>query len=147
MAGVRGFVGKMYLELGSGSPETFTRLCELTGLSGLGQANELIDDTDFCSDGVREYIGGLADGQEVTMNLKFKQAADNAIRTLIQSVKDKATLQYRLVIEELGPDQILLMNFHALSLSWTLNPSFTERNTIDFGVKISGDIGLVDVNA
>lgn len=141
---VRGFVGKIYLELGEGSPSTFTRLCEATGISGVGQTNELIDDTDFCSNGTREYIAGLADGQEVTVNLKFKQDSTSKIRTLINSVANRGTVELRLVVEEDSPS-LLTIRFFAVSLGWVLNPSFTERNMIDFTFKISGAIELSDV--
>lgn len=141
---VRGFVGKIYLEIGEGSPSSFTRICEVTDLGEVGEANELIEDTDFCSDGTREYIAGLADGQEFTWQLKFKQDPTSKIRTLIQAVKDKATLEFRIVVEEDSPS-LLLMNFFAVALSWALSPSFTERNTMSFGGKITGPVVLTDV--
>ena len=141
---VRGFVGKIFLEIGEGSPSSFTRICEVTDLGEIGETNELIEDTDFCSDGTREYIAGLSDGDEFTWALKFKQDPTSKIRTLIDAVKDKATLEFRIVVEELSP-ALLLLHFFAVALSWKLAPSFTERNTMNFTGKITGPVDFDDV--
>lgn len=133
------FVGKMYLERGdAGSPTTYTRVCQIFGIGGLGQTNALVDATTFCSGGVNEYIGGLADGSEVSLNANFETAAQ-VLRDMIQDVKDKATRAFRVVADdEINP--ALYFYLSAVCLSWQLGPSVDGKNTIDFGIKISGDI-------
>jgi hypothetical protein len=133
------FVGKMYLERGdAGSPTTYTRVCQIFGIGGLGQANALVDSTTFCSGGVNEYIGGLADGSEVTLNANFETGAA-VLREMIQDVKDKTVRAYRLVADD-EIDTPVVFYFDALSLSWQIGPSVDNKNTIDYGIKISGDI-------
>ena len=139
-----GFVGNMFLERGdTGSPVSYTRICEIFGISGLGQTNSLVDVTTFCSGGNREYVGGLADGTEVTLEANFSTTS-NEIKAMIQDVKDKAVRDFRVVVDENGDgnaDQAFY--FSGTCLSWTLNPSVDNRNTISFTIKISGDILVV----
>jgi hypothetical protein len=133
------FVGKMYLERGdTGSPTTYTRVCQIFGIGGLGQANALVDATTFCSGGVNEYIGGLADGSEVTLNANFETDAA-VLREMITDVQDKLTRSYRLVADD-EVNTPVVFYFNALSLSWQIGPSVDNKNTIDYGLKISGDI-------
>lgn len=136
------FVGKVFLERGDGgSPESYTRVCQIFGISGVGQTNALVDATTFCSNGSREYIPGLADGSEVTLNANFETAAA-VLRSMIADVKNKATRAFRIVLDDdINPPVTLY--FNAACLSWELGPSIDNKNTINFGVKISGDIDIV----
>lgn len=145
------FVGNVILYLADGaSPPNWTAVCEAFGISGIGEANDQIDSTDFCSGGNKEYIAGLADGSEVTLELNFmaKQsaAAKMAIqRQMIQAVKDKAILEFQLRCDG-DADGVTDVTFHfaATALSWTLNPSPTAKNAISFGYKISGGIDVTE---
>jgi hypothetical protein len=135
------FVGKVFLERGDGgSPETYTRVCQIFGISGVGQTNALVDATTFCSNGSREYIPGLADGSEVTLNANFETAAA-VLRSMITDVKNKATRAFRIVLDD-DVNPAVTLYFSAACLSWELGPSIDNKNTINFGVKISGDIDI-----
>lgn len=137
------FVGRVYLERGDGgSPENYTRVCEINGISGLGETNELVDVTTFCSGGVREYIGGLADGQEMTLDGNFIVDSEQR-RQMIADVKNKATRSYRVVADDDG-DGVTDISFYfrAAALSWVLNPQIADKNAISFGIKISGGIDI-----
>ena len=133
-------VGNIFFERGDGgSPESFTRICEIFSISGLGETNALVETTTFCSGGNREYIPGLADGTEITVEANYDpEAADLA--NMIGDVKAKARRDYRIVIEEGSPAQNI--TFAAVPLSWTLNPKVDDRNTIGFTFKISGGVTL-----
>lgn len=132
------FIGKIYFERGNAdSPTSFTRVCQVFGISGLGETNSLEDVTTFCSGGNREYIGGLADGNEMTVECNYEQAT-TAISNLINDVKAKTVREYRLAIEQASPSET--MTFHAVPLSWELGPSVDGKNTISFTLKISGEI-------
>lgn len=51
-----------------GSPETFRTLAEVTDLTGPGMSRETPDATHMLSpDGYREFLGGLKDGGELTV--------------------------------------------------------------------------------
>lgn len=141
------FVGNTILWRGDGaSPENFTQVCMVFGISGLGEANEQIEATTFCSGGVKEYIAGLADGTEFNLELNFiaKATADRAIQAqFIDDVKRKLTRSFELRVDG-DNDGVVDMTFHvrATALSWTLNPSPSAKNSISFGLKISGGIDI-----
>lgn len=133
-------VGNIFFErAGDGSPQVYTRICEVFSIGGVGETNSLVDKTNFCSGGFREYIGGLSDGAEVTIELEFDQASPNWA-TMIADVKAKTVRDYRLMLEAGSPSEQML--FSAVPLSWTLNPSVDDKNTISFGFKISGEITI-----
>lgn len=134
------FVGEMFLDRGNGaSPEVFTRICEVFGISGLGESNELVEATSFCSNGSREYIGGLADGEEITVECNYEQG-DAGLLAMITDVKNKTTRNFRVSVEHSSPAEVF--SFAAVCLSWTLNPSVDDRNTISFGLKITGSVTI-----
>lgn len=141
------FVGNTILWKGDGaSPENFTSVCQVFGISGLGEANEQIDATTFCSGGVKEYIAGLADGTEFNLELNFiaKNTADRVTQAeMIQAVKQKRVVSYELRCDG-DNDGVVDLTFHfrATALSWTLNPSPAAKNSISFGNKISGSIDI-----
>ena len=132
------FVGNIFFERGDGaSPEVFDRICQVFSISGLGEANSLIDTTSFCSGGSREYVGGLSDGTEVTIEANYEQADAN-FGAMIDDVKGKVVGNYQIVVEDQSPFEVF--SFSALAMSWTLNPSVDNRNTITFGLKITGPV-------
>lgn len=132
------FVGKIYFERGdNGSPTAFTRICSVFSISGFGKTNSLEDVTTFCSDGEREYVPGLADGSEFTIEANYIQG-DSNLGQLITDVETRAVREYRLVVENSAPSATF--TFHAVPLSWELAPSVDAKNTISFGFKVSGGI-------
>lgn len=132
------FIGKIFFERGnSDSPTSFTRVCQVFGISGFGESNSLEDVTTFCSGGNREYIGGLADGSEFTIEANYEQAT-SPLTSMITDVKTKTAREYRLVIEQASPSET--MTFHAVPMSWELGPSVDAKNTISFTFKISGEV-------
>lgn len=138
----KAFVGKVFLEVGNGaSPEVFSRYCEMTTLGGLGQQNALIEATTFCSGGNKEYIPGLADGKEVTIDANYDP--DNTVQnTLIADVKAKTTRHMHIIVEDDSPHTVFA--FSAAMLGWELVPSVSAQNKIAFVFKISGDITIAN---
>lgn len=136
----KAFVGKVFLEVGNGaSPEVFTRYCEMTSLGGLGALNALVDVTTFCSGGSKEYVGGLADGKEVTVEANFDPA--NTIQnSLIVDVNAKTTRRFEVVVEEDSPATVF--SFAGAMLGWEMVPSISAQNKITFTFKISGNITI-----
>lgn len=144
------FVGRMFMYRGDGgSPEAFTRVCQVFAMSGIGQVNEQVESTTFCSNGSKEYIAGLADGTEVTFELNFETVQPDAqvIWDMIQDVKNKAirSFEVRADGDNDGADDDASFRFSGTCLSWTLNPSPSAKNSISFTVKISGDIVITHV--
>lgn len=132
------FVGKIFFERGDdGSPATFTRVCTVFSMSGLGKNNALEEVTTFCSEGQREYIAGLADGKEVTIQANYDQS-DSTLASLITDVETGRVGQYRIVVTQASPNKYF--EFAGVALDWDLQPSIDSKNIIAFTIKISGAI-------
>jgi hypothetical protein len=122
----------------SASPDVFTDVPEVIEISGFGQTNEQREATHFGSDGVREYIPGLADGSEYSVTCN--RLPDNAVQTnMINDVGNKATTAYQMV-ETDGRGNTETFQWAAVALGWTVGPSVDDRATIVFSFKITGDI-------
>ncbi len=144
MATDQPFVGQVYFEMAlaesPGSPVEYVRICEIHGISGLGETNDLVDVTTFCSGGNREYIGGLADGQEITLDANFIINSDGR-RALIAAQKAKRNVLSRVVADDDGDGNAdLSFYFSSAVLGWVFNPSVDDKNAIQFTLKISGEV-------
>lgn len=135
----KAFVGKFWLAVSNGSsPETFTRFCEVSDVSGIGVKNDQVDATNTCSDGSKEFIPGLAEGTEPSFTANYT-LLDNAIQEeLIDSVEAKETKRFQLQFGDGSPTENF--TFGMAMLSWEIDPSLTSKNEIKFGGKISGAI-------
>lgn len=134
------FVGDIFLDRGNDdSPQTFTRVCTVFGISEFGESNELVEATTFCSGGNREYIGGLADGDEFSVECNYEQG-NTDILAMIADVKAKATRRFQIVAEHSSPSEVF--GFAAVCMSWKLGPSIDGKNVISFGLKISGPVEI-----
>lgn len=135
---VKGTIGKIFFERGDdGSPTAYTRICPIFSMSGLGKTNALEDVTTFCSEGDKEYVGGLADGKQITIQANYI-GDDSDIDQLIDDVEDKRTGPYRVVNENVSPSQVFY--FDLAGIDWELQPSVSAKNVISFQFKISGPI-------
>ena len=126
----------------AGSPGEYTKICQVTDISGLGQTNPLIDATTFCST-AREYIGGLPDGSEMTITLNMEQSAMRVAGVeynWIWDVQNQVTAGFRITLEDGSPE--VKIDFDALCLSWGADFSTTEKNSVNFTLKISGAIAI-----
>ncbi len=132
------FVGGLTFRIGAaGSPTSFTDVCPVISVSGVGKTNELVDTTTFCSGGVREYVGGLADGTEVTIDANY-ETNNTELDDMITAVENKQTRDIQLYMSDGTNGKTY--TFRAAFLGWTVNPSIDDRNTITYTAKISGDI-------
>lgn len=134
------FYGGVTFKRGDGGgPEVFTSVGEVYSLSGLGKTNDLIEATNFDSGSSREYIAGLADGQEITVECNY--LPNNTEQTaLISDVDAGVNRNIQIVLTDgVTPKTFDLT---VTCLSWVINPAVDDRNTISFGLKISGDITI-----
>ena len=130
------FVGKVFLAIGNGaSPETFTRYCEVSEISGVGVKNDQIDVTTFCSGGFKQYIPGLSDGSEVSFTANF--VMDEPLQEgLMDDVDDKNTRNVQVQID--GTSPMYIWHLELAMLSYDLAPSVSKQNTIKFTGKTTG---------
>lgn len=140
------FVAQASLWRGSGgSPQTFSQICQTFNISGLGETNTLVDVTTFCSGGNMEYISGLSDGTQVTLDLNLETKDSQAIWDMVADVKAKATRSFEWRVQG-DPTQpgVVVRTFHLdlVCLGWELKPSTTAKNTITFTGKVTGPIDI-----
>lgn len=132
-------ISKFKFRLGNAaSPEVFNAVEEVLSISGFGLNNELLDVTNFDSPaGTREYIAGLADGAEITVECNYLPAGtqQSALKTAVGS---QVTRNFQIAYTGTSPETTF--NFAAVCMGWTIDPSPTEQNRITFTVKISGAI-------
>jgi hypothetical protein len=131
-------IGGFVFRLGTtGSPLTYNAIEEVFAITGLGKVRELVDATHFASGGNREYIAGLSDGVEITVECNYVPGATRQ-GDMIAAVNtgDNRLFQVAETLE--SPETTY--TFTGTPLSWTINPSVDDRNTLSFTVKISGDI-------
>lgn len=123
------------------SPPVFNAIEEAFSISGLGQTNQLIDVTNFDSPvGTMEYIAGLADGSEITIecNRIPHESPPTIQQDMIDAVEAKANREFQIAYVGVTPEETF--TFTAAPMSWSLTPNTTDKNTISFSIKISGDI-------
>lgn len=133
-----GYTGGLTFQMSDGaSPEVYSTIQETKSLSGLGKTNPLIDVTSFDS-AAREYIAGLADGQEISIECVRTHASPNIQDALIAIVDSKTTRNFKLTLTD-GTTPIVY-TFAGVPLSWAIAPSFDDAAMISFTLKISGDI-------
>lgn len=121
--------------IGSGSPSNYSAVEEVFEVSGAGQTNDLEQVTNFDSpEGQHEYIGGLADGDEVTIQANYVPGATHQ-KAMVAAVAAKVNRDFRIAYTRPSPD--ITMDFEGVPLHWSIVPSATGRNVIQFRVKIS----------
>lgn len=115
---------------------------EVISCSGLGQVNPLVDATSFDSS-AREYIAGLADGQEITMECVY--LPDNTVQAAMRTaITNKLTKALRVIATDSthSPTRVETFDFSVVMLGWVINPSYEDKNTVTFTFKISGAITI-----
>ncbi|MES0444984.1 MAG: hypothetical protein ABUJ92_00425 [Desulfobacterales bacterium] len=132
------FISGLTVKFGdAGGPEVFTVIEEVTNLGGFGSTNPLVDVTSHDSVS-REYIAGLADGSELAIECNRVHTAANIQDDLITAVTAKQTRNFQIALTDGSVNKTY--DFAAVCLSQVITPSFDDKNTIAFSVKITGAI-------
>jgi len=122
----------------SASPQVLTAIEEVFTVSNVGISNNLVDVTNFDSPtGTREYISGLADGAEITVEANYYPAATQQIVAMV-AAETGATRKARLTYTASSPQR--RWSFDVVCMGYSIVPNATERNTIQFNYKITGSI-------
>lgn len=130
-------IGNWTIAIGTGSPLSYSGTIEEPfEISGLGQQNDLVDVTSFDSSS-KEYIGGLADGQEITVRCNYVPGATNQ-GAWVSAAAAKTNRSFR--VSYVGMSPAKTWTFTGTPISWVLEPSVDNKNVIAFVVKISGAI-------
>ncbi len=124
------------------SPIVYRTITEAISISGLGLTNPLVDATSFDST-AKEYIAGLPDGSEITIecNYVISDTAQELLRTAIINQQNKS-FQVTVTDSSTSPNDTETFAFTGTCLSYTYNPSFDDKNTVSYTIKISGSITI-----
>lgn len=122
-----------------GSPEGFTRICEILNFNGPNESAAQIDVTSLCST-AREYIGGLKDGGQVTFDLYFVPG-DPLQYQLRSDLSTHHTRNYRIVIQGASPSTVI--SFAAIVTAFSLTGSVDQAVKAAVSLKITGDVNYV----
>jgi len=129
---------KFYLGT-TASPAVMNAVEEVVSVSGVGRTNQLIDVTNFDSpSGTKEFAGGLAEGDEVTIECNYLSTSNTQQLAFMAAVDARSTRTFRLAYINSSPEK--RWKFDAACLNWSVTPSATDKSTIKFVIKISGSI-------
>ena len=132
------FTGGLAVKHGDGAvPEVFTTIEEVISIGGLGVVNPLIDTTSHDST-AREYIAGLADGQEVSLECNRVHTAANIQDDVIAEIDAKTTFNMQITLTD--GTTVKTYDFALVPLSWVVNPSTDDKTTLSMTFKITGGI-------
>jgi hypothetical protein len=131
---------KFYLG-STASPQVLAAIEEVYSVTNVGRTNQLVEVTNFDSPvGTKEYIAGLAEGDEITVECNYIPKAATAPVQLVAMVAVEAGSTRLCRLEYTISSPIKRFSFSAVCLSYSVVPSPTERNALRFGFKISGAI-------
>ena len=132
-------ISNWQMEIGTAaSPEVLTAIEEVFDVSGIGKTNNLVNATNFDSPaGTMEYIAGLSDGSEFTVEANYIPGATHQ-PVVMTAVDNQATRTFRLRYTGVSPEKT--WSGSAVCLGYEIAPSVEDRNTIRFTFKVSGDI-------
>lgn len=132
MAGLDGFGTE--LRRGDGAtPEVFTAIADPTGISGPGLSRETLDVTSHDSpDQWMEFLGGLKDGGEVSIDVNYQPAAHDE---LVADFDDSDPRNYQLAFPD--PDQTV-WSFAAILTGFEPDAPYDDKLSASLTFKVSG---------
>ena len=120
------------------SPPVLQSVEEVISVSGLGKSNELVEATNFDSpQGTREFIAGLSDGAEFTVEANYIPGA--TVQPLVMDAVDSGATRPA-VLSYTGVSPNKTFSFSAVCLGYEVAPDNQGVNQISFTFKVSGDI-------
>lgn len=123
------------LQLGSGSPLTYTKIAEINSFSGPGGSVSVIDVTDLSS-AAKEKIAGLNDNGQLSFECNF--IPTNAQQAALREAKENGTtISVKLIFTDTGATE---WTFNAIVIN--LTPSGAVDGVVKASVtlEISGEI-------
>lgn len=132
-------IGSFLFKIGTGaSPDVPTLIEEVFSVSPVGKTNSLEDVTNFDSPtGTREFIAGLAEGDEISVEANYVPAAAGQVLAMT-AVDNGVTRSFSLSYTGISPAKTWTGNVVCLRHGIAPNP--TGRNTVQFTFKITGDV-------
>lgn len=125
------------------SPENFVSIPEVSDVSGIGESKPTVDVTHYASS-AREYIPGLAEGNEVTVTCNRVHASPDVQSQIIDLCKNGYNRNVRVTItdESVSPNTTRIYTFNAAWLSWDTTPPVGDKVMLTLGFKISDAVTI-----
>lgn len=127
------------LKIGDGgSPETFTTIAEVTNISGPSLSMNTVDVTSHDStDGWREFVGGLLDGGEVTLDINFipTDPTHSYSTGLLNDMVNRTKRNFQLVFPDAGNTT---WSFTALITAFEPSAPTDDKLSASVTLKITG---------
>lgn len=123
------------------SPATYPVLEEVIDLPSIGETAPLVRATHFQSTS-EEYIAGLADGDEFTVQCNRVHTGSSEQDTMIGLKGTTITLRITHSRTNVSPVQTKIYTLDVVVLGWSVGPSIDDRNTISYTFKITAGIAI-----
>lgn len=132
MSGINAFGTQ--LQRGDGAPtEVFTAIANVTSIKGPELKRETIDVTAHDSaDAYMQFVGGLKDGGEVSLDLNYDPAEHDA---LVSDLDDAAPRNYKLVFP-VSP--VATWAFAAIMTEFSSEAPYDDKLSASVTLKVSG---------
>jgi hypothetical protein len=112
---------------------------EVFSVSPVGKTNALEDVTNFDSPSLtKEFIAGLAEGDEITIQCNYLSSLNTQQLAMMAAVDAKQTRSFKLSYIGVTPSKD--WTFNAVCLKHGVGPQVSNKSTITFIVKISGNV-------
>jgi hypothetical protein len=121
------------------SPVTYSALEEVTSGVQVGETAPLVDVSHFQSTS-REYIAGLADGDEFSLECNAVMTSPAVQQEFIALKGLTRVLRVTATDTRTSPNDSKTYTFSAVFLGWSLAPAVGEADKLTFNFKISGGI-------
>lgn len=131
-------IGYLQFYLGTtASPTVYNSVEEVVSVSNLGFDSSSIDVTNFDSlAGYKEFIAALKEGVDVTVVCNHRLSSNTQQLAFITAAKAGVKRNFRLTY--IGASPLLHIKFEAAPTGLKYLPSVTDRNQLEFTLKISG---------
>lgn len=123
------------------SPQNYVTLPEVTELSGLGETKPLVDVTHYQSTS-REYIGGLADGDEITITMNRVHSSPNYQDQVVAIIGATRGMRITETDTSVSPNTTRIYTFDVVILGWSNAPSVGDQVSMSMTFKITGGVTI-----
>jgi hypothetical protein len=120
---------------GTGSPETFTAIKNITSINPMGKSRALIDVTNLDSTS-REYKLAIKDGQEIQVEINY-DPSDTQHNGLSTDCDDGTARHFQMLLAD---SPATTFTFTALVMNWSMNTAIDSVGKLTVTLKPTGDI-------
>lgn len=118
------------------SPEVFTTIANVTGVDGPSKENPEIDVTDLSST-AKEFIPGLVDNGEITLNLNF-DVSNTTHDAVLDDLDAGTSRNYKITFANVSPS--IAWTFNAFPRSFPVTAGVDQAATGTLTLRINGAV-------